>query len=74
MKLTLSNHIDISGAPESLARKLRSTFTLENPLWVANEKMSRWNGRTDHWLTFSSFAEKWASGIRSKIGAALCRT
>ncbi|MEI7672286.1 MAG: DEAD/DEAH box helicase family protein, partial [Deltaproteobacteria bacterium] len=52
MKIILSNHIDITGSPEPVLKKIRSTFTLENPVWVANEKMGRWNGRTDHWLTF----------------------
>ena len=54
MKIILSNHIDITGTPEPVLKKIRSTFTLENPVWVANNKMSRWNGRTDHWLTFFS--------------------
>jgi superfamily II DNA or RNA helicase len=54
MKIILSNHINITGAPEPLLQKIRSTFTLENPVWLANKKMSRWQGRTDHWLTFFS--------------------
>ena len=52
MKITLTSHLDISGAPEHLLRKIRDTFTIENPRWIDNNRMSRWNGETDHWLTF----------------------
>jgi superfamily II DNA or RNA helicase len=52
MKITLTSRIDITGAPEPLVRKIRDTFTIENPRWLDNDKMSRWNGGTDHWLTF----------------------
>lgn len=52
MKITLTNHIDITGAPETLLRKIRATFTIENPAYLDNAKMGRWQGRTDHWLTF----------------------
>src|SRR4030043_330542 len=52
MKITLTSHIDIARAPEPLLRKIRDTFTIENPRWIDNDKMSRWNGGTDHWLTF----------------------
>lgn len=52
MKIILTNHLDISGAPEPLLRKIRDAFTIENPRWVDNDRMSRWNGATDHWLTF----------------------
>lgn len=52
MKLTISNNLRITGAPETLLRKIRTTFTLENPAYLDNAKMGRWQGRTDHWLTF----------------------
>jgi len=52
MKITLSNHIEINQAPEELLRKIRTVFTIENPTWIENNRMNRWNGRTDHWLTF----------------------
>jgi len=52
MKITLTSHLDISGAPEPLLRKIRDAFTIENPRWVDNNRMSRWNGATDHWLMF----------------------
>mgnify|MGYP000936065655 CR=1 FL=1 len=52
MKITLTSHLDITGAPDPLLRKIRDAFTIENPRWVDNNRMSRWNGATDHWLTF----------------------
>jgi len=52
MKIILSNAIQIIETPEPLVRKIRDTFTIENPRWIDNDRMSRWNGETDHWLTF----------------------
>lgn len=52
MKIILSNEIQIIEAPEPLTRKIRETFTIENPRWIDNDRMSRWNGETDHWLAF----------------------
>ena len=52
MKIILSNEIQIIEAPELLLRKICETFSIENPRWIDNDKMSRWNGGTDHWLTF----------------------
>ena len=52
MKITVANHIDIIEPPDQLVRKICETFSIENPRWIDNDKMSRWNGATDHWLTF----------------------
>lgn len=52
MKIILSHRLDIAGAPEPLARKIRDTFTIENPAYLDNAKMFRLNGGTDHWLIF----------------------
>ncbi|MEI7636322.1 MAG: DEAD/DEAH box helicase [Syntrophus sp. (in: bacteria)] len=52
MKIILTNNLQISEVPEMLLQKIRSTFTIENPRWLDNVKMSRWQGKTDHWLTF----------------------
>ena len=40
MKITLTNHIDITGAPKPLVRKIRDTFSIENPGWRINHD---WN-------------------------------
>lgn len=52
MKITIANELQITDAPEPLLQKIRDTFTIENPRWIDNDKMSRWNGATDRWLTF----------------------
>jgi superfamily II DNA or RNA helicase len=52
MKIILSHRLDITESPDQLAQKIRETFTIENPRWIDNDRMSRWNGETDHWLTF----------------------
>ncbi len=52
MKILLKENICISEAPEILLKEIRDTFTIENPLWIDNARMGRWQGKTDHWLTF----------------------
>jgi superfamily II DNA or RNA helicase len=52
MKIIITNELQIFNAPDPLLRKIRTTFTIENPAYLDNEKMGRWQGRTDHWLTF----------------------
>jgi len=38
--------------PPVLAEKLRSTFTIDNPVWTANDRAGRWNGATPETLDF----------------------
>jgi superfamily II DNA or RNA helicase len=52
MKIAIQNNLIISGAPEPLLRKILDTFTIENPAWLDNHKMRRWQGRTNRWLKF----------------------
>ncbi len=52
MNIRISNHLEISHAPQTFAQNLREMFTILNPRWVDNDKMSRWNGSTVKWLTF----------------------
>ncbi|MCX5825640.1 MAG: DEAD/DEAH box helicase [Deltaproteobacteria bacterium] len=54
MRLTISNHVDIDEAPESLLQKIQSTFTLKNPAYDAADKMGRWTGNLDEYLRFYS--------------------
>jgi superfamily II DNA or RNA helicase len=75
MKITLTNHIDITGAPEPLMRKICDTFTIENPRWIDNHRLSRWKGGTDHWLTFYRNLADWVTIPRGAMGLILffCR-
>ena len=52
MKITISSKLEISNAPQTFAQNLREIFTVLNPRWIENEKMSRWNGATVKWLKF----------------------
>jgi superfamily II DNA or RNA helicase len=52
MKITITNHLHIVSPPQALLQKIRDTFTIENPEWLENHKMRRWQGRTHRWLTF----------------------
>ena len=62
MKIILSQSLDIIEPPDQLVRKICETFSIENPRWVDYDRMSRWNGATDHWLTFY---RKHPGGLRS---------
>lgn len=71
MKIILSNHIEINQAPDDLLRKIRTAFTIENPLYIDNAKMGRWQGNTDHWLTFFESHPGGLSIPRGAMGAIL---
>lgn len=40
MKITIANELQITGAPEPLMRKIRDTFTIENPRWIDKNRIS----------------------------------
>lgn len=44
MKITITNNLQIIGAPEPMLKKIRSTFTLRNPAYDEAVKMDRWTG------------------------------
>lgn len=50
MKIIITNHIDIKEAPETLLRKIRTTFTLRNPAYDDAVKMGRWLGNLEEYL------------------------
>jgi hypothetical protein len=52
MKIILTNNVLIEKVPEPLLKRIRDTFTIENPAWLDNHKMARWQGKTGRWLTF----------------------
>jgi superfamily II DNA or RNA helicase len=71
MKIKLSDRLIIIKPPESLARKIRSSFTIENPVWLDNEKMGRWNGKTDRWLSYCESSGDTLSVPRGSLGLVL---
>jgi hypothetical protein len=50
VKIKLAHCLTLFNPPEPLVRKIRSTFIIENPAWISNERMHRWNGGTPRWL------------------------
>jgi superfamily II DNA or RNA helicase len=52
IRIELSNKLNLIDPPQSLVDKIQDAFTIQNPAWLDNKKMSRWNGRTKRWLQF----------------------
>lgn len=52
MRAIISNQITIQDIPPSFGRELTERLTLLNPVWTDNQKMKRWNGRTEQFLKF----------------------
>jgi superfamily II DNA or RNA helicase len=44
--LTLSNRLILQGAPGDLVDEIRKRLTFDNPAYLENERMGRWNGDT----------------------------
>lgn len=52
MHIRIDNFIRIHEAPFEIEKELKKTFTLENPEWIENERMGRWNGDTPQVLRY----------------------
>lgn len=50
MKISITNELQITGAPEPMLKKIRTTFTLRNPAYDAAVKMGRWLGNLEEYL------------------------
>lgn len=50
MTLEVSNNLFVSDAPSSFVSELKATLTIENPEYLAAEKMGRWTGNTPRYL------------------------
>ena len=48
MKIIISNNLQIIEAPEAMLWKIRDTFTLRNPAWIANKKWA--DGTVEAWI------------------------
>lgn len=65
MKITIHNKLELSDVPKKLYRAVCSRLTLNNPKWLENNKMGRWNGNTPEHLRFY---EKTDSGLIAPRG------
>jgi superfamily II DNA or RNA helicase len=71
MNIHLTNHITLIQPPEDLVRKIRATFTIENPKWLDNEKQMHSNYTTDHWLQYFEILGNTATVPRGALGLIL---
>jgi len=58
MEITIKNKIKISNTPGSLKRALEQKLTFDNPKFLENRKMGRWNGQTPEFLKFYKVNEE----------------
>lgn len=75
MKIIVSNRLILEDLPGGLERELIDRLTFQNPKWIENDRMGRWNGDTPEYL---SYYERTRNGLilprgytRQLIG--LCR-
>lgn len=52
MKITLTNKLTLEGVHSPLEVELMDRLTLDNPRWIENDRMGRWNGKTPRLLKF----------------------
>jgi hypothetical protein len=52
LKITISPHISISDCPPETIQQIKAALTIQNPKWLENQRLNRWNGKTTRWLRF----------------------
>ncbi|MCW7753835.1 DEAD/DEAH box helicase [Desulfobotulus sp. H1] len=55
--LRLRHDLEVRHLPPHLEEEVRQTLSLENPKWLENQRMGRWNGNTPRHLVFYSETE-----------------
>ena len=48
MRIKISNKVALDDLPRSLCEEIKLRLTFQNPAWVENEKMGRWQGETPY--------------------------
>ena len=67
MKVQIDNKLSIFDIPSHFSRIVYDRLTLDNPKWIENNRMNRWNGNTPKHLRFY---EKTDSGLIAPKGFA----
>jgi hypothetical protein len=44
MKITITNNLELSDIPKKLYHTVCEKLIIQNPKWLENNKMGRWNG------------------------------
>jgi superfamily II DNA or RNA helicase len=52
LKIIIKNNLKITGIPEEFVQVLMAKLRLQNPKWIENQKMGRWNKGTPKELKF----------------------
>ena len=52
IRVTMDHHLRVTGLPEVQGDAIVRALTLPNPKWLENQRMGRWNGRTEKELRF----------------------
>jgi len=52
MKIEITNHLLLTGAPSDLCREIKARLTFSNPAFIEAEKMGRWTGNLSERLYF----------------------
>ncbi len=52
MNIEISNQLILSEIPPDFLREIKQRLTLENPVWLENQKMKRWQGQTPQFLKY----------------------
>lgn len=75
MFLILNDKLTISGMNQAISEEVRKRLTFENPQWIENDKMDRWQGDTPRFLTFYKRTGEGLTAPRGFMGQiiALCR-
>ena len=63
----VTNRILLQDIPLSFGQKITERLTLQNPKWIDNKKMGRWNGKTPKFLKFYSWTDEGLSVPRGFI-------
>ncbi len=46
MRITIKNRLTIQDVPDGFKKAIRDRLAFNNPKWIENERMGRWNGET----------------------------
>lgn len=52
MEINIKNRIGLTDVPPGISAILKQNLTLQNPRWLDNRKLGRWNGSTPEFLKF----------------------
>ena len=52
MKIQIKHKLTLTNAPKNFQQVICDRLTFQNPVWLENEKMGRWNGKTPEDLHF----------------------